>query len=330
MPARALGLLALALSLLGLLGASGPVTFATDVAPGKTSALRLRQVPRGAVLGIRVETSGEIGILVVDGADFRRFPAVVRPLFRGRLDSRVAFSVVAPAPGDYFVLLDNRSGAAARAVNVTVAATAGGAQAGAPIGRALQRKLEEFERKLAQVLVFDPLAIRVAPCGAPRVVTDASGITLCTEYVRALQAALGDRQRASDALLFTFFQELGRALLEQWKHPEAASEDVADEFTTALMVMVGSKDRVRAKAEYFAANPSVAEALAQALRDERHILSIGRARNILGWADDPELVRRWQAVFVPRMQTRMLERLKAEPTAWADLELVEKELATRR
>lgn len=329
MPARALGLPALALSLLGLLGALGPVTFATDVAPGKTSALRLQRVPRGAVLGIRVETSGAIGVLVLDGADFRRFPAVVRPLFRGRLDSRLAFSVVAPAAGDYFVLLDNRAGDGQRAVSVTVAA-AGSAQPGAPTGRALQRQLEEFQAKLAQILVFDRFPTRVAPCGAPKVVTDTSGITLCTEYARALQAALGDRQRASDALLFTFFQELGRVLLEQWKHPGAGSEEVADEFATALMVMVGSKDRVRAKAEYFTANPAVAEALGEALRDDRHILSAGRARTILRWADDPELVRRWQAVFVPRMQTRMLERLKAEPTAWADLELVEKELATRR
>ncbi len=45
---------------------------------------------------------------------------------------------------------------------------------------------------------------------------------------------------------------------------------------------------------------------------------------------DPNLVHKWQTVFVPHMQRPILERLQEQPTPWTDLALVEKELAARR
>ena len=152
---------------------------------------------------------------------------------------------------------------------------------------------------------------------------------LCREYAHKLYGTLGDKAKAADALLFTLFHEVAHVLLQQWKYPFAENEDVADEFATAVMIMLGQKERVRAKAEYFAKNPSLAEAIAKAFRDDRHSISAQRARNIVRWADDPQLVREWQTIFLPHMQTAMLKRLRQQPPAWIDTALVEKELAAR-
>ncbi len=95
------------------------------------------------------------------------------------------------------------------------------------------------------------------------------------------------------------------------------------------MVMVGQRDRVRAGAESFAANASVAEAMRKMFRDDRHPLSSQRARNIMRWLNDPALVRKWQPIFVPHMQSDVLRALLRQPRDWVDRQLIEKELASR-
>jgi hypothetical protein len=95
------------------------------------------------------------------------------------------------------------------------------------------------------------------------------------------------------------------------------------------MVMFGQKARARSQAEYFAALPMSKEFRQKLRKDDRHPLSVQRARNILRWIGDPELVRRWQPVLVPHMQTAFLKRLQRKPTAWAAPALVERELAAR-
>ena len=108
------------------------------------------------------------------------------------------------------------------------------------------------------------------------------------------------------------------------------SEETADEFATVLIVMLDQKERLRAQAEFFHANASILERIAKDLSNARHPPSGQRARDILRWSEDSGLVRRWQPIFVPHMQTPVLERLRQAPTPWTDLALIEKELAARR
>ena len=75
--------------------------------------------------------------------------------------------------------------------------------------------------------------------------------------------------------------------------------------------------------------PSMLEAITKVFRDDRHPLSVQLARNILRWLRDPLLVRKWQKVFVPHMQTVRLERLQAKSFNWLDRHLIGQELATR-
>ena len=123
---------------------------------------------------------------------------------------------------------------------------------------------------------------------------------------------------------------MGHVLLRQWSYPLYDNEEAADEFATAIMLMVGQGDRIRAKIEFFDARPSLLEAIAKAFRDDRHPTSRQRARNIERWLGDPELVGRWQQILVPHMQTAMLEQLQQAPAPWVDLPLVAQQLALRR
>ena len=183
---------------------------------------------------------------------------------------------------------------------------------------------------MAQLFVFAPFGIRVRACGQAQAFVDASGVVLCKEYLHKLREHLEDPKKMENALLFTLFHEIGHVLLEQWAYPTYASEETADEFATVLIVMLEQKERLEAQAEFFTANASVFEIISKALSNDRHPLSGQRARNIRRWSEDPNLVRRWQPVFVPHMQTSLLKRLQQTPKPWADLALVERELAGRR
>ena len=101
------------------------MTFSVEVPPGKWKALRLRDVPAEARVGIEVQTSGDVVVAFVDRTEYRRYPAVVRPLFQGRVERHLAFSVTAPAAGHYYVVFDNLSGKESRAVTVKVRAARG-------------------------------------------------------------------------------------------------------------------------------------------------------------------------------------------------------------
>jgi hypothetical protein len=306
--------------------ADGLARLNVDIPPGKWKSIRLRNLPKDAVLAVQVVSNGEINVALLDSQGYQRLSNTPRPLFLGRVEKQLSFSVSIPANDDYFVLLDNRSGQESRAVTVTVRA----ARAGAGQKRSAEDILRRFEQQLHQIFVFDPFPAGVRQCGTPKAFAGTSGIVLCTEYVHHLYNILKDQKRAKDALSFSIFHEVSRLLLSQWNHPSSASENAADEFATVLMIMVNQRERAIATAEYFVTNPSASEALRELFGDGRHPISVVRAQNILNWARDPELARKWQKVLVPHMQISFLKKLRQQPTPWADLSLVEKELAQRK
>jgi hypothetical protein len=241
----------------------------------------------------------------------------------GQVERRLSFSVSIPATDGYFIVLDNRTGQQAKAVQITVhAAPSGGDQL-----EVADKMLPEFERQFHQVFVFDPFLIRVERCGEPKAFRDESGIVLCTEYVRYSHDILNNKQMTQNALCFSIFHEVGRALLIKWNHPSSSKQEVCDEFATVLMVMLNQRQRISELAEYFVKNPKAPEALRKLFQDDRHPFSVERARRILRWLEDPQLVRSWQRALVPRMQTTLLRRLQQKPTPWTDLQIVEEELA---
>ena len=103
----------------------GPLTFTVEVPPGKWKTLRLRNVPSDALVAVEVQTNRDVVVAFVDGTEYKRYPAVQRPLFSGRVDKNISFSVTTPAAGDYFVVFDNLSGREPRIVTVKVRAARG-------------------------------------------------------------------------------------------------------------------------------------------------------------------------------------------------------------
>lgn len=85
-------------------------------------SLRLQNLAEGTVVGVAVQADGEIAVAFVGGKELKESPTGVRPLFTGRLERRLAFSVTIPSTGQYYVVLDNRKGEETRAVRVRVRA----------------------------------------------------------------------------------------------------------------------------------------------------------------------------------------------------------------
>lgn len=305
--------------------ASGPVMLNVDIPPGKWKGIRLKNLPKYALVAVEVESSGEIVVALVDSSSYERFSDSARPLFLGRVEKQLSFSVSIPATDHYFLVFDNRSGRQPRAVTVTVRATAGAGQK-----EAADKILREFERQLHQIFVFDSFPIRLEKCGVPKAFVDTAGVVLCAEYVRHLYDTVGERQKAVAALSFTIFHKVAHVLLGQWKYPFFDKQEIMGEFAAALLIMLNQKERIIAMAEYFAKNPSASKAIEKLFRGNRFPLSVQGARDIPRWLKDPQIARKWQKVLVPHMQTALLERLQRQPTAWTDLDLVNKELAARR
>lgn len=113
-------LLGLALSFPSAEAAKAQVN--SKVPAGKWKAVRLKNLPEGAGLGIKVIANGSLVVILVHEAELKRYPAPVSPVFQGTLDRTLTFSVVVPDSGNYYVILDNRRGADERRVRVQIEA----------------------------------------------------------------------------------------------------------------------------------------------------------------------------------------------------------------
>jgi len=95
-----------------------------EVPAEKWRALRLKGLPQGASLAVRIETSGPIRVILAREDEVQRFPRGLKATFSGTAERRLRFKVSIPAAGTYYVILDNRKGDAAREVRVFVEARA--------------------------------------------------------------------------------------------------------------------------------------------------------------------------------------------------------------
>ena len=303
---------------------SGPVMLNVDLQPGKWKAARLRNLPKDAVVAVRIESSGDILVGLLDSTSKGR-PDTSKPLFTGRVEKRLSFSVTVTEAGDHYLVLDNRRGSEQRSVKVTLRAS----RSAADQLDAANKMMRAFELQLSRIFVFDPFPIGIKPCGSPRAFLDSKGVVLCAEYMYHLYDVLENRERTLDILSFSLFYEIGRVLLNKWDNPFAGNVEAVDELATVLMVMVKQQERAIGAAEYIIKNPVKTRTMEKLFPDDNHPLTVKRAKNVLIWAKDPNLPRKWQPVLVPHMQTELLKKLKAQPTSWTDLSLVEKELANR-
>jgi hypothetical protein len=93
-----------------------------EVPPGQYRSLRMRNLPKDAVVAVAIQTPDKLAASVVSEIDYRRYPKPEDPVFMGTVDKRLSFTVTIPQTGHYFLVFDNRQGAAPQKVKFVVRA----------------------------------------------------------------------------------------------------------------------------------------------------------------------------------------------------------------
>jgi hypothetical protein len=194
-----------------------------------------------------------------------------------------------------------------------------------PASIASQRQMEAFYNGLRQLFVFPDFRVSIRHCGFENAFSDPN-ITLCMELIEKLAD-----QDLHDAVQFVLFHELGHTLLHLWGLPGWDNEDMADEFATVFLMLTDQDTTALAAAQWWASEASEEEVRAKLWIDDRHTLSPQRARNIIAWLNQrDDLLRRWQKLLIPNMQTEVLKKLASgQESGVEDLSGVRAELARR-
>jgi len=79
-----------------------------DVPKGKMKSVRLRRLPLGTSLAVAVAASGGLRVALVSARELQS--TTPKAIFSGGLEHKMAFKVVIPESGDYYLVLDNRRG----------------------------------------------------------------------------------------------------------------------------------------------------------------------------------------------------------------------------
>ena len=82
----------------------------TEVPAGQARTMRLRNVPAGALITLRLVTNGRILVSLVGARQLKEPRPDAKPLFRGVAHGKLAFRVTAREADDYVVVLSNRAG----------------------------------------------------------------------------------------------------------------------------------------------------------------------------------------------------------------------------
>jgi hypothetical protein len=130
---------ALGLWIVALCASPAPVAAAeaamsVELPGGKHKAVRLRNLPKGAVMAVAVQSSGPIAISLLSEQDYRRFPKVEDPVFLGTVERKLSFTITIPDTGNFYLVLDNRRAEDARKIKFLIRAQRGQPPAGTQPG----------------------------------------------------------------------------------------------------------------------------------------------------------------------------------------------------
>lgn len=100
--------------------AGGTAQVSTEIPGGKTKTVRLRNLPRGTSVTVRIDAEGRLGVVLISRAQLKS--GAHEAVFKGVLERRMTFKVVIPESDDYYLVLDNRRGDAAVKARATIRA----------------------------------------------------------------------------------------------------------------------------------------------------------------------------------------------------------------
>ena len=104
--------------------AAADAALSVEVPAGKAKNIRLRSLPRGATMAVRIVTSGKLLVALVGERQLRAPEPGATALFRGLVERRITFRVTIPENGDYFLVLSNRGGTETLEVQAEIRAVA--------------------------------------------------------------------------------------------------------------------------------------------------------------------------------------------------------------
>src|SRR5215469_280516 len=236
---------------------------------------------------------------------FKRYPGT-SGVIRGM--AKYIFKI--PQDGVYYVVLDNgRAWLIPRKVTLHLDAIL---TQSTPASEQMRNGLEKEYSLLKRAFIFPDFQTSVVHCGVANAFSNPN-ITMCVELLEVLQAS-----GMTDVINFVYLHELGHTLMREWGLPLWDNEDAADEFATAILLMGKHQKTALEAAQWWASQGATTQdAVAKIWMDDRHSLSPQRARNIIRWVNNSnEIIQRWQHVFVPNMQTPILEAMLKQPTAF--------------
>ena len=91
--------------------AAADAALSVEVPAGKSKNIRLRNLPAGGAMAVRIVSSGKLLVALLSERQLKSPQAGSTPLFRGVVERRITFKVAIPESGDYFLVLSNRGGA---------------------------------------------------------------------------------------------------------------------------------------------------------------------------------------------------------------------------
>jgi hypothetical protein len=186
----------------------------------------------------------------------------------------------------------------------------------------IERAFSNLYAGLKKQLIFPDFNIRIEPCGQVNAYSETFGsgdIHYCTEMISYISKT--NNQGAFTAI---FLHEVGHTLLGLWGIPGNNNEDIADEFSTYILMSAGPNgyallDR---SLEFWANRDSTAEALNMLKNGDRHSLSIQRLRNIKENMQRAEsFIQRWNKLVYEHITTEALNKVVSNPQHGDDVEL---------
>lgn len=284
----------------------------------------------GDTLNAKFFSSGglnnKVQVWLVDYQNFQRFKANQQFLYfngsSGEIQGLASFAFTIKQSNRYVLVVDNRKAFfQSRLVNLYVYAVL---REDTKESLAMKSGLEQFSHTIHEMLDVPDFDLAVKHCGQENAFSNPN-ITLCTELVDS-----SVQKKVPGNVPFVLLHELGHSVLKLWGYPLFDNEDVADEFATVLLLMGKHENEAYQAAQYWIYNINTQEAIDKITSDDRHTISPQRARNILGWIrNSQDLLKRWQKLLAPKMQTAALISLNKTIEPWVDHTLITEELSRR-
>ena len=307
--------------------ASQSISLQVEVRPGRWTGTGLARLPTGARLAIEIEGGAAFQAGVFRATQYSDIPDPHDALFFGEAARRLAFELTVPEEGTYVLGLVGASATDPTTYRVRIRAThhlpwdkgtdpprgqPPATTPPSPSAAAPDAQLARIAVNVSQIFARPPIAIDMAPCGAPSLIASPGHLRICAEYPQALVAALGDPSTARDALLFALLRALSDQILAPHPGGDRPTRGASERDGAAAMLarMFGREEAVTDLLDVLAETPEIDATL--------DLPGPRRARVLRAAMTRANGLREAEADLLAAMSDAVVAQLLREPPAWAD------------